>query len=638
MKKALFFLLLLITVVCFVACNDTEQKPDDTSYQPGEDTSTEETAPLDPNDNSQLIEYYERQNSNNSYGELPEVREVDGYKIQELGYMQLENYPRTLDGVYDAGYNLMYIDGIYKMWWCRASHYDTVWYAESTDLKNWTNETLVFKIYENTEWIKEMLVAHSVVHVDGTYYMYFEAPATLDEIGEYNNNIFVATSTDGIHFEMYPSNENPEPIIRTPQDIMENERRYGVGMPSTIYHDGEFWMYYVDAAVGSNTSYGYQFNCTRLAKSKDGIHFEGEVTDHTPIIDIAGVRVKYNLCTEKFYMSFNMDADLFNSRLEHNSYIYLMESEDGVNFDLDKISDVAKFLSYFNDPAKIGLASAYNFLGDEHGNIYTHTMYAYSMFGKLHDVGQDGRTYHTTWDGTLTAILPPEFADEKIMLPNGKESNIVNNKAYYDLITEWKAPQITANYGTAVVDGDLDEIYGNTPAIIETVNYLGHIACEPTEAYGEAYFAWTEEALSFYIKVYDDTQSQEQTRGTDRKDAVTVKMEFKNVGDDMQGKPYSTKSISFTVSLDGNYTRGFFDHISIQSVDDGTAYVIEGIMPWKKTVSTLVAEDVIAGLEICIFDKKADEEKYSSVYWSDYLGDLSTVERNGRIVFLPPVE
>lgn len=588
------------------------------------------------NNNSQLIEYYERQNSSNSYEELPEVREVGGYKLQDLGYMQLETYPRTLDGVYDNSYSLMYIDGVYKMWWCRACPYDTMWYAESTDLKNWTNETMVLRVYENTEWIKYMLMGHSVVHVDGTYYMYIEAPATHDEMGEYNNNIFVATSTDGIHFEMYPSNENPEPILRTPKDVMQYERKYGVGMPNVIYHDGEFWMYYLDAAIGANTSLGYQFNCTRLAKSKDGIHFEGEVKDHPYIIDIAGTKIKYNECTKKFYLSFNMESNLFNPNLERNSYIYLLESEDGIDFGFDRISAVANNANYFNNPSKIGLAGAYIFLGDEHGNIFTNTMYAYSMFGKLAGADEDARLNHTTWSGTITAILPPEFADETIILPNGKESNAVNNQAYYDLITEWKAPQITANYGTAVVDGELDEIYGNNPAIIETVNYMGITACEPTETYGEAYFAWTEEALSFYIKVYDATQSLQQTRGTEKKDAVTVKLEFKNIGDDMAGKPYSTKSVIFTVTADGVYTKGYFENIHIQSVENGSAYVIEGIMPWKNNVSSLVGSNVVVGLELCIFDKKGEEDKYATVYWSDYLGDLSTVERNGHLVFLPP--
>ena len=171
------------------------------------------------------------------------------YTVQELGLMQLEDYP--IDGVYDNAFNILYIDGVYRMWWCRACPFDTVWYAESKDLKNWYNAQCVIDLHGvQTTYMKEMLSWPSVLYVDGKYHMFFEAPAKIAESGEYSNNVLYATSKDGLKWTFYPNNKDPKPVIVNPN---VREGVYGVGQPKAFYKDGYFYVVYTDATSGGGT-------------------------------------------------------------------------------------------------------------------------------------------------------------------------------------------------------------------------------------------------------------------------------------------------------------------------------------------------------------------------------------------------
>jgi beta-xylosidase len=125
------------------------------------------------------------------------------------------------------------------------------------------NEQRVLNVTKNTEWIKMHVARPTVVKANGKYFMYFETPATLDNGREYDNNVLLATSTDGINFNYYPNNENPQPIIKQPASSMK-KGVYGVGQPSAFYKDGTFYLYYTDAVSGD----GF-----KVATSKDGINF-----------------------------------------------------------------------------------------------------------------------------------------------------------------------------------------------------------------------------------------------------------------------------------------------------------------------------------------------------------------------------
>ena len=55
----------------------------------------------------------------------------------DLGHIYLQDVIE--DNVYDWGHSVIKEGDTYKMWWCRPAFYDAIFYAESKDLKNWTN-------------------------------------------------------------------------------------------------------------------------------------------------------------------------------------------------------------------------------------------------------------------------------------------------------------------------------------------------------------------------------------------------------------------------------------------------------------------------------------------------------------------
>lgn len=644
MKKIIPILLLLVLSMLFVlaSCSQDSTLGDETeditnnsdSVTEGNDTSvpdiTDPNANLNPNDMSELYSYPEKDNTNFSFAALPEEYYVDDYRIQELGNIQLVDYPVDYDGVYDWGHSIIKDGDTYKMWWTRACPMDTIWYAESTDMKNWTNQQMVFKIYQNTEWIKYMLGWSDVIKVDGTYYMYFEAPATHDSQGEYNNNVFVATSTDGIHFEMYPSNENPEPVIKTPEDIAQNERRYGVGQPDAFYKDGYFYVYYTDAATGTSGS-GKQFNATRVAKSKDGIHFEGTVYTHDYIIDLAGVAVRYNSVTNKFYAALSVNPNLFDKSKPDCSMIFIMESDDGINFPFDDLAAMCRLW----DPVTVANSqiqrSNSDFAVNAEGIIDTPTMYLINMYGERAAAGTDHRSTHTTWDGYLTAINPSELRDNPITLPNGKVSNIVNLKAYYDLVAEWKTPTMEVPYGAPQIDGEMDECWNDAPvAHVEMVNYYGS-ECEPTETKGEVRLLWDEKYIYIYAVVEDDLICTTGSVAT--KDGVTLIFDAKNVNLESESSEIAISTSSMQISLCADGKKSGTGTVEARLTDDG--YILEGAIEWKKRISESVAEGAEIAMDICIFDSNVDGKLNSKVFWSDYKG-LSNkyADRMGRITLV----
>lgn len=102
----------------------------------------------------------------------------------------------------------------------------------------------------------------TVIRVGGTYYCYYEACADWlakrDEagnpvlVGEYHNQVFVATSEDGRTWRKYPSDADPQPIIAAPASNLDlGNQRYGLGQPTVYYADGRFVLHYVDSCTGS---------------------------------------------------------------------------------------------------------------------------------------------------------------------------------------------------------------------------------------------------------------------------------------------------------------------------------------------------------------------------------------------------
>lgn len=205
---------------------------------------------------------------------------------------------------YDWGPSVMRDDdGIYRMWWVRlggpndrrlpytairddgskeAIDYptcgDRIYYAESRDGRTWRiggDDYAGDLDAYGPESQGPALVMHpaeapqefyhvgrpTVVKVDGTYYMYYEAPGAFvlhqDAEGktvggdEFQNQVFLATSQDGKRWTKHPSNENPAPVIAAPEwNKTPGHFRYGFGQPSVVYDQGKFVLFYVDSCTG----------------------------------------------------------------------------------------------------------------------------------------------------------------------------------------------------------------------------------------------------------------------------------------------------------------------------------------------------------------------------------------------------
>lgn len=239
MKKFLAVLLSAVSVFAFAACSG------DPSDEPG------------GGKDMTLAENYD-------FGD-PSTWAGTSLQRLNLGDAEFDVFPE--DHFYDWGQSVMYDsqEGIYKMWWCRQSRYDSIWYAESEDMKHWHSleKVLVVEPGQDTEWIKMHVGKPSVIKVEKEgggyeYRMYFEAPRTLKQGGrvEYDNNVFLATSDDGKDWEIWSNGgDEPYPVIAmTEADLAASEAQsaatgdsygfYGLGQPSVTQKDGVFYLYY----------------------------------------------------------------------------------------------------------------------------------------------------------------------------------------------------------------------------------------------------------------------------------------------------------------------------------------------------------------------------------------------------------
>jgi hypothetical protein len=102
----------------------------------------------------------------------------------------------------------------------------------------------------------------TVVKISGQYWMYY----TSAQEGGGNNQMFLARSTDGIHWVKYPSSSQPaQPVISFP-DGPGQLGKYGVGEGSVVYKDGMFWLFHTYVPYTTD-------NTIYLTKSYDGVNF-----------------------------------------------------------------------------------------------------------------------------------------------------------------------------------------------------------------------------------------------------------------------------------------------------------------------------------------------------------------------------
>jgi hypothetical protein len=172
------------------------------------------------------------------------------------------------------------------MWWTRQKNVngggrDTIFYAESPDMIHWHTVQEVMTASDiyigdgiNDCSLERFHVARpAVVRVGRTYYMFYESPMTeqhgekdnqiflatsSDGVtwrkhpGEKDNQIFLATSSDGVTWRKHPEPDNPQPLIKLRRSTCDVKCNYGIGQPSVFYREGQFWIYFTEATDTSD--------------------------------------------------------------------------------------------------------------------------------------------------------------------------------------------------------------------------------------------------------------------------------------------------------------------------------------------------------------------------------------------------
>ena len=312
--------------------------------------------------------------------------------VSDLGRMPIDTI-LTNDTKYDWGGSVIKDGSTYRMWWCRQETYDTIYYADSTDGISWHNTQKVLQAVNNDS--EKMHVGRpSVVKVGSTFYMFYESPRVAGA-NESENQIFLATSTNGTIWTKYPSNSNPQPVIAL--GSYQGCGTYGLGQPSVFYKDGQFNIYYT-----CNVS-DYP-DKIRMAKSADPYNW-GSFTNHEVVAYGAGVDVKWNSELNRYVMAYTIGDWITPNPSGQDTYnVYVFTSSDGrvwngytTPFLYQICTDATDAtLTGFTIPNTRGFANLVS--TDQYGSMSSSTMKAVFMQGNMHVLPGDWRTEAASWN------------------------------------------------------------------------------------------------------------------------------------------------------------------------------------------------------------------------------------------------
>lgn len=539
----------------------------------------------------------------------------DKITVTDLGDCILDAFP--YDNHYDWGQSIIYDEDehIYKMWWCRQSGFDTIWYAESNDLKHWHNAQKILLVENDSTWIKLHIGKPAVLKINNKYMMYFEAPATLPDVAhEFDNNVLLATSDDGIHFEYYTGDTDEAcPVIRMSDEQLTLSYKqyeegtsgygfYGIGQPSVCYVDNTFYVY-VTYSVGNG-------DLMYLFKSNDGIHFERG----TQVFTRAGCGVKYNDLTNKFML-------LYEQTVDGQSKIGYMESNDGINFTYKDLT-----MSY-NNPNIVsrgnGLVRGYaDFVANGQGHINDYTFYCAFMEGKTADAGHDWRQYSNTWDIHITMVNLPQYGNRTQVLPNGyvvDELTLPNydtkHVEYDDIFEGIKRYEIAPS-----LDGKLNDVYLSGKVFdIARQNFINR--CIPTNNTAKAYMGYDDNYLYIYIDVKDNTINDD--------DLIYVLFDerrfAKSNGEIVHIKAYR----DHYEALDSDKNPRL--DIDVKPVEKEDGFAVEIRIPW--VIKNSIEKYDSFGFDCYIFNESNNLNYKSCISFND-IYQTYNIERCGEIYFL----
>lgn len=511
------------------------------------------------------------------------------------------------------------------MWWVRPAVYDSIFYAESTDLKNWVNVERVICLSPNAnnvirlKNVKAGAGKPSVLHIGDTYYMYFEAPAIEDPdvtqtVLEWDNQVMLATSKDGKKWEFYcDENGDPKPVVAMDPEFMGdfNAKSYGDGQPSVFYKDGTFYLTYCHVIYLP----GSRENGIYLATSRDGFDF-GDPSTHKRIADGNGLGITYNEKTNKY-----VKVDIAS----------IQESNE---LDFTKVTKNYTYAIYDSSAIQRGFPE---FVRNAEGIIATETMYVISLQGNK-STTSDWRAGYRSWDGFIHAVNPREYQNRTITLPNGGAATENNLKGYRDRANSYTKPDGTAAYAedkNIRIDCEKDEAYANSTRL-EISRCCYDYGSDLSTSWGEAWTAWNEEYFYLFAHVYDDTPDTSypilNRTGIYMHDSLDFFLDPVHDYGNKKEVPYELEQCA--VSIDSNnqdYCIKGSDEYDITD-EFGTVrkrvkiseygYEVEIRLPWHELVVDLIKGNQTIGFDLQINDARDNGVgREAMVMFSDHTGN-----------------
>jgi len=352
-------------------------------------------------------------------------------KSSYRGEVELVHYT---DNTYDWGHSVIKVGDRFRMWWVRGEPHDLIYSAESGDGIHWYNTQKVLDSAksvtdvqkgncDDTDWEMMHVGSPTVVYVNSKYYMFYEAPKTIDRTtyAEVHNNIFMATSSDGLTWTKYPNNTKPQPVIRMPAEVLAANptQGYGIGQPKVMYRNGQFEIFYTSDISGANAIY--------TASSKDGITWTGKSgeTDprkHDRIFAGNTLDVKFSSKLNQYIMTFSRNnRQIKNTDMtkRFDYQVFYASSADRFNWGVSSVFDFTDMANSIVPAGTIPQTRAFpGFIANEKGIVDGETFHVMFMAGDIHLQSADWRSKALTWNGCLTSFNPPEFASKEVQTPN----------------------------------------------------------------------------------------------------------------------------------------------------------------------------------------------------------------------------
>jgi hypothetical protein len=306
------------------------------------------------------------------------------------------------DGEYDWGACVIRVDGLYHMWWVRGVTNtvpllfpegvgDTIWHAESHNGVQWTNGQEVLRAAGPPTQEGQHVARPSVVKVADTFYMFYESACP-------ENQIFLATSADGVNWTKYPDNQSPQPVIGLGSHT--NRGGYGLGQPSVFFKDNMFHMYYVATPFSNSWP-----DRIRMASSSSAQSWSF-YTNHVVVAAGAGADVKWNSAIDKYVMAYNIVSSVtpdYTTADRLTYHVWLFTSDDGVSWDgftnpvlWEKALNARNLTRTWMDQPRQRMYPNI-WASDQYGCVNTTNMTVNYALGDIHLSGDWSQTAYT-WD------------------------------------------------------------------------------------------------------------------------------------------------------------------------------------------------------------------------------------------------